>query len=149
MQNQNYNQGQPMQQPQQQKTYFGNGKEHIFQDGGSVIRLSFSAQDLQNMQQCLNERGYINLNVNRRQQPSQYGHTHSIALDTWQPQQQAPQQQYQQQPQTPPAYTGNMGQPQQFQQPPAAAPQMQQVQQPVQQAPTQNQQGYNEPPIPF
>jgi len=81
---------------QQQKTYFGNGKEHVFQDGGSVIRVSFSAEDLKNMQNCLNDRGYINLNINRRQQISQYGHTHSISLDTWQPQQQ-PQQPPQQQ----------------------------------------------------
>ena len=85
---------------QNEKIYVGNGKE-INTQYGPLLKLSFSAQELQQMLSMVNQKGYINLNVNRRQQPSQYGHTHSIVVDTWQPQQQqqpqqAPQQQQQQ-----------------------------------------------------
>ena len=92
-----YNQGQPMQQPQQQKKYVGGGTA-INTQYGELLKISFNAQDLQLMQSMLNEKGWINLNCNRRQQPSQYGQTHSIVIDEWKPQQQAPAQpQYQQQ----------------------------------------------------
>ena len=131
MQDQNYNQGQQMQQQQQQKKYVGGGTA-INTQYGELLKISFNAQDLQLMQSMLNEKGWINLNCNRRQQPSRYGQTHSIVIDEWKPQQQAPQQQYQQ--------------------PPAAAPQMQQVQQPQFQQPAQpqqNQQGYKDETIPF
>ena len=36
-----------------------------------------------------NERGYINLIVSKRKEPGQYGDTHSVALDDFQPRQQA------------------------------------------------------------
>jgi hypothetical protein len=107
----------------EQKTYFGNGKEHVFNDGGSVIRLSFSAQDLQEMQRNLNERGWINLNVNKRRTPSQYGDTHSISLDTWKPQPQPQPQQYQQQPVPQPQQQVPQQQPQYQQQGTQQAPQ--------------------------
>jgi hypothetical protein len=68
-----------------EKKYYGNGKETEFNDGGKLLKLSFSKDDLLDMLQNLNDRGYINLNVNRRREPSQYGHTHSIMLDTWKP----------------------------------------------------------------
>jgi len=108
-----YNQGQPMQQPQPQKKYVGGGTA-INTQYGELLKISFNAQDLQIMQSMLNEKGWINLNCNRRQQPSQYGQTHSIVIDEWKPQKQV---------KTPPPYTGNMGQPQQYQQPrPAQMP---------------------------
>ena len=90
MNNQNYQQqGQPMNQaPQQDKKYVGGGKA-INTQYGELIKISFNAQDLQLMQSMLNDRGWVNLNCNRRQQPSQYGHTHSLVIDEWQPQQQA------------------------------------------------------------
>ena len=128
MQNQNYNQGQPMQQPQQQKKYVGGGTA-INTQYGELLKISFNAQDLQLMQSMLNERGWINLNCNRRQQPSQYGQTHSIVIDEWKPQQQAPQQMQQPQDQKP-----------QFQQPQFQQPQMQQP---------QMQGGYNDSAVPF
>jgi len=67
------------------KTYFGNAKEVNFQDGGSLIRISFNRDDLQRMMGLLNEAGYINLKCQKRLTPSQYGHTHSVVLDTWKP----------------------------------------------------------------
>jgi len=127
-----YNQGQPMnqpqQQPQQQKKYVGGGTA-INTQYGELLKISFNAQDLQLMQSMLNAKGWINLNCNRRQQPSQFGQTHSIVIDEWKPQQQT---------QTPPPYTGNMGQPQQYQQPGPS----------VQQAPQQGQ-PYNDSNVPF
>jgi hypothetical protein len=90
---------QPQQAPQQRdySDYVGSGKEK----GQDWIQISFSAEDLQKLQANLNERGYVNLNMNRRQQPSQYGHTHSLKIYHWQPTQQAPAQQPQYQPQQP------------------------------------------------
>ena len=111
-----------MENNQQQKTYFGNGKEHVFPDGGSVIRVSFKREELERMLQCVNERGYLNLNVNKRRTPSQYGDTHSISLDTWQPNQQQAQQATQQAQQPHQQYA---------QQPPAPAPAQYQQNQPA------------------
>lgn len=123
-----------MNQPQEKK-YVGGGKA-IQTQYGELIKISFNAQDLQLMQSMLNEKGWVNLNCNRRQQPSQYGQTHSLVIDEWQPQQQAqpqgqnmspqPQQQYQQ--------------PQQQYQQPQQAPQQQQYQPP---------RGVNDPNVPF
>lgn len=114
-----------MNQPQQ-NLYVGNGKE-INTQYGPLLKISFSAQELQQMLSMVNQKGYINLNVNRRQQIGQYGHTHSIQIDTWQPeQQQAPQQQggYQQPPQ--PQYQQPAPQDNIYTQQPAPAPSFQQ-----------------------
>lgn len=128
-----------MNQPQEKK-YVGGGKA-IQTQYGELIKISFNAQDLQLMQSMLNEKGWINLNCNRRQQPSQYGQTHSLVIDEWQPQQQGqPQQQPQQQ---------------QYQQPQQQYQQQQQQGQPQYQQPPQGQQQYqppqgvNDPNVPF
>jgi hypothetical protein len=107
-----------------QKKYVGGGKS-IQTQYGELIKISFNAQDLQLMQSMLNEKGWVNLNCNRRQQPSQYGQTHSLVIDEWKPQQQQGQQPMQQQPQQ---------QPQQYQQPQHQQPPMQ---------PQSYNQGYN------
>lgn len=76
----------------EQKRYFGNVKEQSGQFG-TFQKISFKREELEEMLTLVNDRGYINLNLNRRKEVSQYGNTHSIVLDTWQPnQQQAPQQ---------------------------------------------------------
>ena len=121
-------QGQPMPQPQPQKKYVGGGTA-INTQYGELLKISFNDRDLQLMQSMLNEKGWINLNCNRRQQPSQYGQTHSIVIDEWKPQQQAPQPQYQQQA---PQQGPQQGQQPQFQQ----------------QAPQQGQ-PYNDSNVPF
>ena len=73
----------------EQKIYFGGAKE-IHGNFGAFHRISFSKKDLEEMMANLNEKGYINLNMNKRRDPSQYGQTHSLTLDTWQPNQQQP-----------------------------------------------------------
>jgi hypothetical protein len=67
------------------KIYFGQGKEFKFEDGGTTLNISFSKKDLDEMKGYLNEKGYINLRCTKRKEPSQYGQTHSIVLDTWKP----------------------------------------------------------------
>lgn len=37
------------------------------------------------IQQHTNAKGYINLTIGQRRQPDEYGNTHSVWLDTWQP----------------------------------------------------------------
>jgi len=69
----------------EQKTYIGNGKEHVFPDGGSIVKLGFSAKDLAIMNEALNEKGYTNLVLTKRKEPSQYGDTHYMTIDTFKP----------------------------------------------------------------
>jgi len=65
------------------KIYIWNGKQSKF-----GVRLSFSRKDLETMQSNLNEKGYINLNLNERKEIGKYGETHSMTVDTWKPQSQ-------------------------------------------------------------
>ena len=88
----------------EQKIYVGGAKENNGQYG-TFHRVSFSKQDLEVMTQNLNEKGYVNLNMNKRREPSQFGQTHSLVIDTWQPD---PSRQQAQQPSNP----------RQFEQPP-------------------------------
>ena len=41
------------------------------------------AEVIQFIQAHTNERGYLNLNISKRNEVGQYGDTHSISLDTW------------------------------------------------------------------
>jgi hypothetical protein len=68
----------------EEKTYYGSVKE-IETQYGKMMKLSFSEDDLTRMSNDVNEKGYINLNMSERKEVSQYGHTHSISLDTWKP----------------------------------------------------------------
>jgi hypothetical protein len=114
-----------------EKTYVGGAKE-MTGNYGVFHKISFSAQDLETLKSHLNAKGYVNLAMNQRQSPSQYGQTHSLVIDTWQPtpQGQAPQapQQFQQPQQQP--FQQGAPIPQEFQQ---VAQQPQQFQQPQQQ----------------
>ena len=59
-------------------------KEKIFANGGSVLNIGIKAEELiQFIQAHTNERGYLNLNISKRNEVGQYGDTHSISLDTW------------------------------------------------------------------
>lgn len=61
-------------------------KEKEFRDGGSLIRLGVKAQDLIAFAKLhANERGYLNLVISKRRSVGQYGDTHSVALDTYEP----------------------------------------------------------------
>lgn len=59
-------------------------KEKSFQDGGSLIKLGFKADDLIAFaNQHKNDKGFLNLTVSKRRTPSQYGDTHSVSLDSY------------------------------------------------------------------
>ena len=49
------------------KIYVGNGKQFETKFG-SMLKLSFSKKDLETMLENVNEKGYINLNVNERRE---------------------------------------------------------------------------------
>ena len=107
----------------EQKQYVGGAKE-INGNFGAFHRISFNQQDLELLMNSLNEKGYVNLNMNKRREPSQYGQTHSLTIDTWQPQPQGqqqypnpPQAQQYQQPQPAPVQQYQQGQHPQYQQP--------------------------------
>ncbi len=80
-----------------EKIYVGGAKE-MTGNFGAFHKISFSAQDVENLKQNLNAKGYVNLVMNQRKTPSQYGQTHSLTIDTWEPQTSS-------QPQSAPSYT--------------------------------------------
>jgi hypothetical protein len=68
-----------------------NGKEITFQDGGKLLKLNFHVETLiAFLKQHVNEKGYINIKVQRRKEVGKYGETHSLSLDTWKPGHAAP-----------------------------------------------------------
>ena len=53
---------------------------------GETLKLSFNADKLIEFANAhKNDKGYINLNINKRKEVGKYGETHSAVLDTWQP----------------------------------------------------------------
>lgn len=53
---------------------------------GQQLRFSFKAADLiAFIEDNTNDKGYINLNIIPRKEVGKYGETHSVTLDTWQP----------------------------------------------------------------
>ena len=67
-----------------EKIYIGNGKE-IETKFGKMTKLSFSKKDLLTMTANLNEKGWVTLDLNERKEPSEWGHTHYMKIDTWKP----------------------------------------------------------------
>jgi hypothetical protein len=50
------------------------------------IKIQGSAEKLiAAINECKNEKGYINLELKERREADQYGNTHYIEVDTWQP----------------------------------------------------------------
>lgn len=76
---------------QNNKIFCGSGKS--FGQYGSVS-ISICVDDIpkEYIKQHTNGKRYINLNVNPKRQIDQYGKTHSVEVDTWQPQQNGNQQ---------------------------------------------------------
>ena len=68
-----------------EKIYVGGAKEKAWEDGNSSYNISFSDADIKLLIENQNEKGYVNLKMNKRREPSQYGQTHSIVIDDWKP----------------------------------------------------------------
>ena len=58
-------------------------KEKIFDNGGSIVKISISKADFNELEAT--EKGYVNLIVARRKEVSQFGDTHYIYLDDFKP----------------------------------------------------------------
>lgn len=71
------------------KTYLRcSAKVKTFSNGGSAILFGVKVEELIKFaNEHVNERGYLNLVISERREPGQYGDTHSVALDTFQPSQ--------------------------------------------------------------
>lgn len=68
--------------------YCGSGKEKIFQNGGKMVTMSFGPKDLEIMNKWAAEnKGWVNINIMRRKEVSQYGQTHYGKLNQWKPDQ--------------------------------------------------------------
>ena len=53
---------------------------------GTLLKFSCHAEKFGGwIRQHANEKGYVNLNINERKTPGQFGDTHSAVLDTWKP----------------------------------------------------------------
>jgi len=65
------------------KIYCGNGKK-ITTRYGDMMRLSISESDLQALQDNL-DKGWVNVKVLERREPSQSGMTHYLQVDDWKP----------------------------------------------------------------
>ncbi len=72
-----------------EKIYVGGAKAKTWDDGNTSFNISFSDADIKILIENQNEKGYVNLKMNQRREPSQYGQTHSIVIDDWKPTQSA------------------------------------------------------------
>lgn len=70
-----------------EKIYCGNGRV-IKTQFGELMKLSFTEEDLQAMQDNLSN-GWVNVVVKERREPSEKGTTHYLEVDTWKPNQEA------------------------------------------------------------
>ena len=68
-----------------EKIYVGGAKAKEWEDGNTSFNISFSDADIKLLIENQNEKGYVNLKMNKRREPSQYGQTHSIVIDDWKP----------------------------------------------------------------
>lgn len=66
-----------------EKIYVGNGRI-IKTQYGELMKLSFTAEDIEKMQKNL-DNGWINVVVKERRTPSEKGTTHYLEVDTWKP----------------------------------------------------------------
>jgi hypothetical protein len=63
------------------KKYVGKGKEKKFDNGGTIVNFSIHVPDLPTP----NEKGYVNLTLAGMRQTDQYGNTHTIYINDFQP----------------------------------------------------------------
>jgi broad-specificity NMP kinase len=69
-----------------EKIYCGSAKQ-IETQYGQMMKVSMSRADVEKLQANLNEKGYVNLKIQERQSADKFGNTHSVLIDTWQPNQ--------------------------------------------------------------
>lgn len=61
-------------------------REKTFQNGGSILSVSFHAESLLAfIREHTNDRGYFNITIRKRREVGKHDETHSVCLDTWTP----------------------------------------------------------------
>ena len=60
-------------------------KEKTFDNGGTQLKMSIKTSDLIEQLKNLDDEGWVNLIVARRQNPSETGVSHYVYVDTWKP----------------------------------------------------------------
>jgi hypothetical protein len=72
---------------QEEKNYI-NGmiiKEKMFDNGGSQLKISIKVEELVEQLKATEEKGWVNLVVSKRKEPSDKGVTHYAFEDPWKP----------------------------------------------------------------
>lgn len=69
----------------EKKIYVGSGKEINFQDGGKILKTTYSRENLDVLYNNLNDKGYVSTVTSKRRENDKFGNTHSVTLDTWKP----------------------------------------------------------------
>ena len=64
--------------------YCGNAKIHRFNDGGEILKISMTAEDVDKLKAAI-DNGWVNLVTGERRTPSKSGFTHYVKIDTWKP----------------------------------------------------------------
>ena len=70
--------------------YCGSGKEKFFPDGGSVIQVSLTLNDLKAHFDAYgftadSGKKILKLKIGKRREVGKYGETHTVEVDTWKP----------------------------------------------------------------
>jgi hypothetical protein len=61
-------------------------KQVTFQSGKSILKIGINVEKFSAfLKQHANAKGYVNLGISQRKEVSQYGETHTVWLDTWEP----------------------------------------------------------------
>jgi hypothetical protein len=60
-------------------------KEKTFDNGGTQLKMSIKKDDVIQQLNELEDNGWVNLIISRRQNPSDTGITHYTYVDTWKP----------------------------------------------------------------
>jgi hypothetical protein len=76
-----------MNQNQEQKIYAPvSAKKVTFQSGKSILKIGINVEKFKAfLDTHRNTKGYVNLGISERKETGQYGETHTVWLDTWQP----------------------------------------------------------------
>jgi hypothetical protein len=65
-----------------EKKYIGGSAKAVQTQYGEIINLSLKLSDLQAI---VNDRGYVSITIMKRREPGQYGDTHSVVVNEYQP----------------------------------------------------------------
>lgn len=60
-------------------------KEKVFDNGGSQLKMSIKVSDFMSEIKDIEDNGWANLIISKRQSPSDKGVTHYVKVDTWKP----------------------------------------------------------------